>query len=96
MHIIKLSAIESTNTFLKELVSDSVVENCTVVTAESQLSGRGQMGTIWESEGGKNLMFSVFFRLDDFLLKDSVYLNYVVSMAVYNSLKDLNIPKLKV
>jgi BirA family biotin operon repressor/biotin-[acetyl-CoA-carboxylase] ligase len=87
MHIIKLNAIGSTNTFLKDLVLTNRVENYTVVTAESQFGGRGQMGASWESEDGKNLIFSMFVKLDSFFLEDSVSLNYAVSLAVYKILK---------
>ena len=41
MHIIKLNAIDSTNSYLKELTSKQTVENFTVVVAENQTNGRG-------------------------------------------------------
>ena len=59
MNIIKLNAIDSTNSYLKELTVENTVQNYTVVVAEQQTAGRGQMGTIWESEHGKNLTFSI-------------------------------------
>lgn len=96
MHIIKLNAIESTNSFLKELVSNNTVENYTVVTTEAQTKGRGQMGAVWESEPGKNLMFSVFVEFLDWKLEDSVYVNYVVSLAVFKALNGLGLPKLSI
>ena len=48
MKIIKLSAIDSTNSFLKEMATNSVVENFTVVVTENQIKGRGQQGSTWE------------------------------------------------
>ena len=62
MNIIKLDAIDSTNTYLKEYVRVKKVENFTTVTAESQTKGRGQMGSSWNSEKGKNLTFSTFTK----------------------------------
>ena len=62
MHIIKLDAIDSTNTFLKELAANQYVENLTVVTTEHQTSGRGQRGSNWNTEPGKNLTFSILIR----------------------------------
>ena len=44
MHIIKLPAIDSTNSYLKELTTKQTVENFTVVVAENQTNGRGQRG----------------------------------------------------
>lgn len=88
MHIIKLNAIGSTNTFLKDLVLTSTIKNYTIVTAESQFEGRGQMGETWESKDGENLMFSVFVEHENFLLENSVYLNYVISLTVYDILQE--------
>ena len=59
MPIIKLDAIDSTNEFLKGLSSNQSLENFTVVTAENQTKGKGQMGSVWDSEPGKNLIMSV-------------------------------------
>ena len=59
MKLIKLDAIDSTNDFLKRLSVEQSLENFTVVTAERQTRGKGQMGAKWDSETGKNLMFSV-------------------------------------
>jgi BirA family biotin operon repressor/biotin-[acetyl-CoA-carboxylase] ligase len=94
MHIIKLDAIGSTNSFLKDLVSNNAVENYTVVTTESQTNGRGQMGATWASESGKNLIFSVFVEFSEWKIEDAVYLNYVVSLAVFKVLNRLELPKL--
>ncbi|MDG1804679.1 biotin--[acetyl-CoA-carboxylase] ligase [Flavicella sp.] len=96
MHIIKLDAIESTNTFLKELVTNQVVENYTVVSSECQSGGRGQMGAKWISEPGKNLLFSVFVKDVSLSLQDAVYLNYAVSIAIYNSFSAYKLPNLKI
>ena len=56
MNIIKLNAIDSTNTYLKEISSKDVIKDYTIVTANYQTGGRGQMGTNWNSEKAKNLM----------------------------------------
>ena len=60
MRIIKLNAIDSTNTYLKQISSKGAIEDYTTVTTKHQTHGRGQMGTVWDSEKGKNLMCSVF------------------------------------
>ncbi len=58
MQIIKLDATESTNTYLKNLMSSKELHDFTAVIADKQLLGRGQMGTVWRSEAGKNLTIS--------------------------------------
>ena len=91
MKIIKLSATDSTNSFLKEMASNSVVENFTVVVTENQVKGRGQQGSVWESEVGKNLIFSVFVTFESLSVSDKKYLNYAVSLAVFEVLQQENI-----
>jgi len=96
MKLIKLDAIDSTNDFLKGLSNKQEVQNFTVITAESQLKGRGQMGAKWDSESGKNLIMSVLVK--EFLFDyDEVFnLNVVVSLAVIRSLNKFNIPDLSI
>jgi BirA family transcriptional regulator, biotin operon repressor / biotin---[acetyl-CoA-carboxylase] ligase len=96
MKLIKLDAIDSTNEFLKGLSNKQKVQNFTVVSAENQLKGKGQMGAKWDSEVGKNLIMSVLVA--DFLFNnESVFnLNIVVSLAVIRTLKKFNIPELSV
>ena len=96
MKIIKLSATDSTNSFLKEMASNSVVENFTVVVTENQVKGRGQQGSVWESEVGKNLIFSVFVTFESLSVSDKKYLNYAVSLAVFEVLQQENIPRIAI
>ncbi|OOG71064.1 biotin--[acetyl-CoA-carboxylase] ligase [Flavobacterium sp. A45] len=96
MKLIKLDAIDSTNEFLKGLSNKQEVQNFTVVTADNQLKGKGQMGAKWNSEPGKNLIMSVLIK--EFLFdNETVFdLNVVVSLAVIRTLKKYNIPELSV
>jgi BirA family biotin operon repressor/biotin-[acetyl-CoA-carboxylase] ligase len=96
MKLIKLDAIDSTNEFLKGLSNKQKIENFTVVTAENQLKGKGQMGAKWDSESGKNLIMSVL--VSDFLFDNESFfnLNVVVSLAVIRALKKYNIPELSI
>lgn len=96
MQIIKLSATESTNTYLKELWKHGQLDDYTVVVTKDQTKGKGQMGAVWDSEAGKNLTFSVLKILNDFDLKDKFLLNMYVSMAVYDTLLALDIPRLTI
>ena len=70
MKLIKLDAIHSTNDFLKELSQQEYLDNFTVVTAKSQTHGKGQMGSIWDSESGKNLIFSILIKETVFNIND--------------------------
>lgn len=94
--LIKLDAINSTNSYLKEMVADTNVENFTVVVTEKQTQGRGQMQSKWVSEAGKNLTFSVFVTFDDLPVHRQKYLNFSVSLSVFETLKELKLPKLTI
>ena len=96
MKVIKLDAIDSTNAFLKGLSSKQDLENFTVVTAESQTKGKGQMGAVWASEASKNLIMSILVK--DFLsdIGQIFNLNIAVSLAVIEVLETMKIPDLSI
>ena len=93
MRIIKLSAIGSTNTFLRQISSAESLEDYTVAIAEYQTDGRGQMGTNWVVQDGKNLTFSVFKDVSFLPIEHQFYISIAVSLAVISTLKQLKIPK---
>ena len=96
MRIIKLNAIDSTNSFLRQMSMRERIEDFTVVVAEHQMKGKGQMGTTWSSQYGKNLTVSVFKDVSFLKTEQNFYLNIVVSLSVLKALKVFHIPKLKV
>lgn len=96
MKIIKLETIPSTNDFLKQLSSNEDLENYTIVLAENQTQGKGQMGAKWVSESGKNLILSVFVK-DIELAQNKIFnLNFAVSIAIYHTLYFFEIPDLSI
>ncbi|MBO0592069.1 biotin--[acetyl-CoA-carboxylase] ligase [Cellulophaga sp. E16_2] len=96
MQIIKLDAIDSTNLYLKKLMFNTQALDYTIVVADKQTSGRGQMGTTWVSEGGKNLTFSILKKFNNLEVSDQFELNICISMAIFRSLNELKIPDLKI
>ena len=96
MHIIKLNAIDSTNSYLRQLCTKNKLEDYTIVTAKTQTKGRGQMGTFWHVQEGKNLTCSVFKRFDKFPVDHSFYISIVTSLAIVRALHRFNVPKLRV
>lgn len=77
------------------MVSSTLKDYTTVVT-KVQKKGRGQMGTKWESEEGKNLTFSVLKHFDALKVAHQFHLNIVVSLVLHTVLTDMNIPNVKV
>jgi BirA family biotin operon repressor/biotin-[acetyl-CoA-carboxylase] ligase len=96
MSIIKLNAIDSTNDFLKDLSRNQSIDNFTVVIAQKQTNGKGQMGATWYSDEGKNLIMSILIKdvLQNF--DEIFHLNVAVALSILHVLDDFNIPKLSV
>lgn len=89
MRIIKLNTINSTNDYLKNMFKEIPLNNLTTVVSDYQLKGKGQYRNRWHSEKGKNLLFSVLIKFENFLIKDQVYLNFAISLAIFEVLTDM-------
>jgi len=96
LRLIKLDATKSTNSFLKELASNSMLDDYTVAVTNNQTSGRGQMNTAWHSEPYKNLTFSIFTPLKNLKITHQAYLNFAISLAIYDVLFQFAIPNLSI
>lgn len=96
MQLIKLSATDSTNAYLKRLSKREAVPDFTVVQAAHQTAGRGQPGAHWISEEGKNLTFSVLKRFGSFPAQQHFQLNMLVSLSIFRLLESLGIPHLSI
>jgi BirA family biotin operon repressor/biotin-[acetyl-CoA-carboxylase] ligase len=96
MRIIKLNAIDSTNSYLKQLSMDETLFDNTIVVTNYQSKGRGQMGTTWVSEDSKNLMFSVLKDVSWLHSDKSFYISMATSLAIFKALEQFTIPKLRI
>lgn len=96
MQIIKLSATESTNLYLKGMIDGDFPQDFTVVVADKQTKGKGQMNAEWGSEPFKNLTFSILKRHSDFEIQHQFLITMCVSLAVSSVLKDLGLPKIQI
>lgn len=86
MNLIKLNAIDSTNSFLKEMARKTSLKNYTVVSTNEQTKGRGQFNSSWSSEPSKNLTISVFIKDFNLAIANQKYLNFAISLAVFDVL----------
>jgi BirA family biotin operon repressor/biotin-[acetyl-CoA-carboxylase] ligase len=96
MQRIKLSATDSTNAYLKNLMVTMHLEDYTVVVAQEQLKGRGQMNATWQSERGKNLTFSVLKKIQKISIQEQFLINICTSLAIYESLKSRHVPDISI
>lgn len=79
----EFESLPSTNLHAVELLATTEPEEGTVILAEYQSAGRGQMGTQWVSFPGLNLTLSVILRPGFLEVKDQFYLNKAISLAVF-------------
>lgn len=92
MPIIKLDATDSTNDYLKLLAKETELENYTIVIANEQTKGKGQMGAKWISEPGKNLTMSILIKDVQINYQNIFDLNVAMSCALMRVLFMMNIP----
>jgi len=86
-NLIKLTTVDSTNNYLKFLVSKSEpLAQGTVIMADDQFAGRGQQNTSWISAPGKNLTFSLLLHPVFLPITDQFKLNMVICNALKTAL----------
>lgn len=87
-NIVTLKEVDSTNTYLKQALSNSTpFAEGTVIMAEAQLAGRGQTHNSWHSQAGLNLTFSILLN-PHFLPVDKQFeLNKAMSLALNDVLE---------
>lgn len=96
LKIDKLHTIDSTNDYLKSLFKANELKNDKIVWALEQTKGKGQMGTSWSSEKGKNLTFSIFKKVEQVQTEDQFYVVMAASLAVKDVLEKLLIKNVRV
>jgi len=94
---VSLKEVDSTNTFLKNILSNSKpVPDGTVIMAETQYAGRGQRDNTWHAEPGKNLTFSLLLKPGFLSAQQQFDLTRAVSLGVYDALSPLLRDSLKI
>lgn len=70
----------STNTYLSRMAM--MLPSGTVVHTPEQTAGRGQRGNVWESESGKNVLFSMLLKKPALPVSKQFCMSEAVSLAV--------------
>lgn len=92
---INLLTVDSTNSFVREMlaeestgdvVSAQSLPGFTLVVADDQTKGRGQQGNLWETERGKNLIFSLLCHPSFVKPSEQFLLSQCMALALYQSL----------
>lgn len=78
----------STNVLLKEKLRHEKLPEFFAVRTAFQTAGKGQMGNSWESERGKNLMFSMVLYPHHVAIDKQFIVSQLVSVAIVNVLSN--------
>ena len=81
----------STSSLLRETYDDNLPHLFTIRT-DFQTAGRGQAGNSWESEKGKNLLFSTLLRYPEVEAADQWRLSMLVAVAVREAIMSILSP----
>lgn len=84
--VIRVDETRSTNNYLRELLAKEVLPEGSLVIADFQTAGKGQVGNSWESEAGKNLMFSLLLYPDFLPANRQFLISQIASLSVKETL----------
>lgn len=84
--IVRQVEVVSTNNSLRELIRGGALPEGSVVVADFQTGGRGQIGNVWESEVGKNLTFSVVLYPDCIPARSQFLISQITALSVKETL----------
>jgi len=78
----------STNALLWELIRNKSLPEGFIVHTDFQTSGKGQIGNSWESEAGKNLLFSMVLHPEKVPVEEQFILSQLVCLGIKNTLDE--------
>lgn len=91
--IIKVDAIDSTNSYAKRLLAEKKEDANFCVFTEYQKEGKGQVGAKWISEPYQNLTCSIAFQHLRLAVEDAFYVSIITSLILKRVLKSYHIPQ---
>jgi BirA family biotin operon repressor/biotin-[acetyl-CoA-carboxylase] ligase len=85
-NVIYLPECHSTNTEMQTFLKKASLEEGTVVMADFQIKGRGQLKDKWVSQKGKNILMSVLLKPTFLSLDQQFYLTIALGLAIVDAL----------
>lgn len=83
-----INEVDSTNSELRRMIAEGKASNLSILTADFQTSGRGQVGNHWESEPGKNILMSMLMQPEELDVREQYYLSMSISVGVVSCLRE--------
>lgn len=84
-----LSETSSTNDVLRARMNEQILPEGYTVSTDFQTAGRGQATNKWESERGKNLLFSTLFRPKNIELRNQFLFSKAIALGIQSALEEL-------
>ena len=86
--LLHFDELSSTNDYARLIANEEHIPEGTVVQANRQTAGRGQMGAVWESAPGDNLTLSIIFRPVWLRADQQFHLSKAVALAVHDTVQE--------
>lgn len=86
--IIRLEETISTNQYMRQLLENGFLPEGSVVIADFQSAGKGQIGNHWESEKGRNLTFSILLYPDFLMANRQFLISQITALSVKETLDE--------
>lgn len=82
--LLHLKELNSTNAYALNLLTKNKPSEGTVISAWNQTQGRGQVGSNWESEAGKNITISIILYPSFLPVRRQFLLNQAISLGIFD------------
>ncbi len=90
-NVIFLDQVDSTNRFATDLLSKINPKEGTVIRADFQTDGKGQIGRGWHSSPELNLLISIIYYPEFVRIEDQFNISMMTAVSILQVLEDLNI-----
>jgi BirA family biotin operon repressor/biotin-[acetyl-CoA-carboxylase] ligase len=80
--IIELDSVDSTNNYTSNILNQEKLPEGTIICTKVQTAGKGLGSNTWESENGKNLLFSLILYPDFIEIKDQFLLSKAIALGI--------------
>ena len=84
--LLRVAETPSTNSLLRELVARERLPEGSLVVSDYQSAGRGQVGNSWESEAGRNLLFSLVIYPTPIAANRQFLISQITALSVKEAL----------
>ncbi len=89
--ITHLDSVDSTSNYVATAFAHGKIGHGSVILADKQTSGRGQRDSIWHSEGGLNLLFSILLTPDNMSASEGQSVMHCTTLALIDLLNSFGV-----